>query len=94
MDNAYRFVGRHSIVGDRDFNHFGQQADFSEDEFLEISEKSAFIPRAEFDALEIPADDIARFGSTHYSGAKPQAFLDAVESARDKYRAMRDALHG
>jgi peptidase E len=50
MDNVYRFVGRHSIIGDREFTQIGQQAEFSEAEFLEVSQKAAFIPDADFDS--------------------------------------------
>lgn len=94
MGNVYRFVGRHSVIGDREFTQIGQQAEFSEEEFLEVSQKAAFIPEGDFEALEISPADLARYGSAHYYGAIPQGFADAVEKAREIYRATRAALHG
>lgn len=92
MGNVYRFVGRHSVIGDHEFTQIGQQASFSEAEFLEVSQNAAFITDEQFAALEIPPADLAKYGSAHYYGAIPQEFADAVEKARDAWRAMRAAV--
>ncbi len=63
---TYRFVGRHSVIGDREFSHVGAQAEFTEEEFLDVSQKVAFIPEEEFDALGFSPADLARYGSAHY----------------------------
>jgi hypothetical protein len=89
MHNTYVFVGLHTIIGDREYADFGAQADFTQEQFSEISKKAAFIPEADFNALEIPAEDLKKYGSVHFYGAKPQSFLDAVEAARDVYRALQ-----
>jgi hypothetical protein len=94
MENLYRFVGRHAVIGDREFTQFGAKAEFTEEDFLDIAKKCAFISEADFDALEISPADLARYGSAHYYGTIPQAFADKVEKAREIYRTMRAGFQG
>jgi len=91
--NVCRFVGRHTVIGDREFSEFGQKIELTPERFAEISKSAAFIPEADFAALELPADDLVKYGSVHYYGAKPQSFMDGVERAREIYRASHAALH-
>lgn len=58
--------------------HVPRRLGFSDDQFREISRTAAFIPEADFNALEIPAREVVKYGSVHHNGAKPQSFLDAV----------------
>lgn len=76
-----RFVGRSSDIGEMQYRHVGEQAEFADEFYTEVLLGGApFITEEEFAALEFTPDDLSRL--------RKNPDLDDVELA-DKVRRAR-----
>lgn len=90
----YRYVSMSvSQVGEREFNAFGQAAEFPE-ELAEHHQRggAAFIPEEEFQSLELDQMEVLRYTSPNFFGMIPDSFMEKVAEAQETYRRIRASL--